>query len=145
MLFNIVLASAICQHESAIGIHMTPPSWMSLTPPTPSHPTGLSQSTGFELPESYNKFLLVIYFAYSNLYVSMLLSLFILPLLTPQCPQVYSLCLLSSLYNIWSRCVPALMTEKLGLLSLTIHTYKIEVIILALDTECYMLNVNYKA
>ena len=37
------------------------------------------------------------------------------------------------------------MTEKLGLLSLTIHTYKIEVLILALDTECYMLNVNYKA
>ena len=75
MLFNIVLASAICQHESAIGIHMTPPPWTSLTPPTPFHPTGLSQSTGFELPESYNKFLLIIYFAYGNIYVSMLLSL----------------------------------------------------------------------
>ena len=37
------------------------------------------------------------------------------------------------------------MTEKHRLLSLTSHTYKIEVIILVLDTECYMLNVNYEA
>ena len=86
MLFNIVLASAICQHESAIGIHMSPPSWTSLTPPTPSHPTGFSQSTGFELPESYNKFLLVIYFAYGNTHVSMLLCLFILPSPSPTVP-----------------------------------------------------------
>ena len=31
-------------HESAIGIHMSPPSWTSLPPPSPAHPTRLSQS-----------------------------------------------------------------------------------------------------
>jgi len=32
--------------ESAISIHMPPPSWTSLLPPIPSHPSKLSQSTG---------------------------------------------------------------------------------------------------
>ena len=41
-----MLVSAIHQHESAIGIHMSPPSSPSLLPPTPSHPAGLSQSPG---------------------------------------------------------------------------------------------------
>ena len=35
MLFNIVLASAICQHESAIGIHNDP---SVLNVPHTSHP-----------------------------------------------------------------------------------------------------------
>ena len=34
LFYNIVLASAIHQHESAIGIHMSPPSWTSLLLPT---------------------------------------------------------------------------------------------------------------
>ena len=33
-----VLASARHQHESATGKHMSPPSWASHPPPTPSHP-----------------------------------------------------------------------------------------------------------
>ena len=37
------MASAIHQHESAIDIHISPPSWTSLSPPTPSHPSRLSQ------------------------------------------------------------------------------------------------------
>ena len=41
-----MLVSAIQQYESAIGIHMSPPSWTSLPPPTPSHPSRLSQNTG---------------------------------------------------------------------------------------------------
>ena len=45
MLYNIVLASAIHQHESAIGIYMSPPSGTSLPLPTLSHPSRLSQST----------------------------------------------------------------------------------------------------
>ena len=36
------------QRESAIGWHMSPPSWTLLPPPTPFHPSRLSQSTGFE-------------------------------------------------------------------------------------------------
>ena len=34
-------------HESAIGRHMSIPSWTSLLPPTPFHPSRLSQSPGF--------------------------------------------------------------------------------------------------
>ena len=62
---------AIYQHESAIGIHMPPPSW---TPPTPSHPARLSQSTGFGCPASYSRLPLAIYFTRGNVYVLMLFS-----------------------------------------------------------------------
>ena len=44
-----MLVSAIYQHKLGIGIHRSPPSWISLLPPTPPHPFRLSQSTGFEL------------------------------------------------------------------------------------------------
>ena len=44
MLYNVVLVSALQQHESAISIHMSLPSWTSL--PLPSHLSRLSQSTG---------------------------------------------------------------------------------------------------
>ena len=44
LLYNIALVSAIYQHEAAIGTHMFPPPWISLPPPTPSHPYRLSQS-----------------------------------------------------------------------------------------------------
>ena len=36
MLYSVVLVSAIYQHESAIGIHLSPLSWASLLPTTPS-------------------------------------------------------------------------------------------------------------
>ena len=39
LLYNIVLVSVIHQHESAIIIHMSPSSWISLPLPTPSHPS----------------------------------------------------------------------------------------------------------
>ena len=39
-----MLASAVHQHESAIGIHMFPLSWTSLPPLTLSYPFGLSQT-----------------------------------------------------------------------------------------------------
>ena len=32
------------QHDSAIGIHMSPPSWSPLAPPSPPHPSRVSQS-----------------------------------------------------------------------------------------------------
>ena len=48
MLYNIVLLSAVYQHEAATGIHTSPPSQTSLPPPTPtpSHSSRLTQSTG---------------------------------------------------------------------------------------------------
>ena len=55
-----MVVSAIHQHESAIGICMSPSSWTSLPPPTSSHSSRLSQSTRSELPESYSKFPLAI-------------------------------------------------------------------------------------
>ena len=43
-----VLVSAIHQHESVIGIYMSPPSWTFLPSPSPSyHPSRFSQSTRF--------------------------------------------------------------------------------------------------
>ena len=47
LLHNFVLASAIHQHDSAIGIHVSPPSLTSLLSPTPSHPSRLLQSLGW--------------------------------------------------------------------------------------------------
>ena len=66
LLYNIVLVTAIRQHESAIGIHMFPPSWISCPPPIPPHISRWSQSTGFEFPATYRRFPLAIYFAYGN-------------------------------------------------------------------------------
>ena len=43
-LSRILFYSAKYQHESAIGTHMSPPSWTSLTFPFPSHPSRLLQS-----------------------------------------------------------------------------------------------------
>ena len=40
-----MLVSAILQHESAVSINMSPPSWTSFLPPTPSYPSRLSEST----------------------------------------------------------------------------------------------------
>ena len=41
MLYNVVLISAIRQHEWVIGIHILPPSWASLPFPIPFHPSSL--------------------------------------------------------------------------------------------------------
>ena len=50
------------------------PSRTPLPPPSPSHPSGLSQSTGFECPVSCIKLGLVICFTYDNIHVSMVFS-----------------------------------------------------------------------
>ena len=44
MLYNIVVVSAIHQHESATGIHMSPHSGTSLTSPTLFYPSSVLQS-----------------------------------------------------------------------------------------------------
>ena len=51
MLYSFVVGFAIHWHESAMGVHLSP--WPApLTPPSPSHPSGMSQCTGFECPIS---------------------------------------------------------------------------------------------
>ena len=52
----------------------------------------LNNTNQFELPESYSKFPLTIYFTHAKVYVSMLLCLSH-PLVPPLFPQVHSLCL----------------------------------------------------
>ena len=51
----------------------------SLPPSTSSHPSELSQTTGFQLPASYSKFPLFTCFTHGDVYVSRLLSLIIPP------------------------------------------------------------------
>ena len=77
---NIVMVFAIHQHESAAGVYVFPPSW---PPPTPPHPSRLSQSTGFGCPVSCIELALVIYFTYGYVCVSMLFSQIIPPLPSP--------------------------------------------------------------
>ena len=58
----------------------------------PPHPTPL-RCHWFELPESYSKFPLSIYFIFGNVYVFMVVFQFIHSLLPPLFPQVCFLCL----------------------------------------------------
>ena len=69
----------IHQHESAIGIHMSSPSWTFLPPPTT-----LCCHRALSLSSlSYSKFPLAVYFIYGNVCVSMLLFQFITPSPSP--------------------------------------------------------------
>ena len=68
---------------------ITPPSWTSFPPPTPSHSCMLSQGPRFELPTSFFKFPLATYvvvFLFPCYSPNMSC-----PLLLPLCPQVCSL------------------------------------------------------
>ena len=68
----------IHQHESATGIRVPPPPppfWTPLSHPSPPYPSALSQSTGFGCPSSCIKLVLVIYFTYGNVHVSVLLMI----------------------------------------------------------------------
>ena len=67
------------------------PSLLNL-PPHPI-PLGCCRAPQDELPASYNKFPLVIYFTYSNIYVSTLLSHFVPLCPPPTVSTVCSLCL----------------------------------------------------
>ena len=55
-------------------VSMCPPSRTPFPPPSPSHPSGWSQSTGFECPISCIELGLVICFTYGNVHVSVLFS-----------------------------------------------------------------------
>ena len=90
MLYNIVLVSAIQQQESAMVyicfFPLEPPSHL-LSHPIP--PLWIVTEHWVELPVSYSKFPLAIYFTYANVYVSMLYSQFVCPLLSLLCPQAW--------------------------------------------------------
>ena len=58
-------------HMNHPWVYMCSPSWRSLPPPSPSHPSGSSQCTSPEHPVSCIKPRLVIYFTYDNIHVSM--------------------------------------------------------------------------
>ena len=73
MLYNIVLVSAIHQHESARGIHVSPPSRTPLPSPSPTHPSRLSQSTGLSFLCHTAHFRLLS-LLHTGMYVSMLVS-----------------------------------------------------------------------
>ena len=64
-------------------IHVSPPSWTRFSPPSPPHPSRLSQSTDFGCSASYIKLALVIYFTYPKVYVSMLFFQIIPPSPSP--------------------------------------------------------------
>ena len=64
-------------------VYMCPPFRTPLPPHSPSHPSRLSQCTGFECPVSCIKFGLVIYLTYDNIHVSMVFSQIIPPSPSP--------------------------------------------------------------
>ena len=89
--YNIVLVMPYINMNQPL-VHMFSPSWLSLPPPTPSHPSKLSQSTGFEIPLSYNKFPLAV--LHMVMYMFQCCSLNSShPLLPKVCLGVCSLCL----------------------------------------------------
>ena len=87
-------------HGSSCVPHPEPP-----PPSSPSHPSGLSQWTGFECPVSCIKLGLMISFTNGNLHVSMLFSQIIPPFLAFSHRVqkfVFYLCVSFAISHIWS-------------------------------------------
>ena len=81
------MISAIHQHESAMGVYVFPHPKPASYLPSPPHPPGWSQCTGFECPASCIELTLVIYFTYGNVHVSVLFSQIIPPSPSPRVPK----------------------------------------------------------
>ena len=86
LIYSTVVVFAIHRHESATGVPVFP-ILKPLPPPSPSHPTGLSQGAGFEHPVSCIALGLVICFTYGNIHVSVLFSQIIPPSPSPTEPR----------------------------------------------------------
>ena len=85
-------------------VYMCPPSQSPLPPGSPSHPSGLSQCTGFECPVSCIELGLVIYFTYGNIHVSMLFSQIIPPLPSPtESSSLFFISVSLFLSSVWGR------------------------------------------
>ena len=92
MLYNVVLVSAVPQHESALCVHRSPPSWASfpLTAPTP--PLRVITEPRAERFVLYSNFPLAIF--RMLMYICQWYSFYFFPPLFPLlCPPTYSLCL----------------------------------------------------
>ena len=85
-------SSAVHRHKSAAGIRVSPPRWPSPSLPTPSHPSRLPQSPGFEAPESCSEFPRAVCFMYGAVYISTPLYRLVHPLFPQLYPHVCSLC-----------------------------------------------------
>ena len=75
MLYIILLFSIKPQHESAIGIHTSPPFWTSLPSPSPSQPSRLIQSPCLSFLSHTANSLLAIYFTHVNISFHVTLSI----------------------------------------------------------------------
>ena len=82
------LASTKHQHESAIGLPMSPPIWKSFPPPFPSHPSRLFPSPGLNFLShmASSHWLSILRMI---IYASMLLSLYLPPSPSPSPPPSY--------------------------------------------------------
>ena len=74
ILYRIVLFSVKPQHESAIGIPMSPPSWTSFPSPSPSHPSRLITGPCLSFLKHNSKFPLAVYFTCGNVIFHVTLS-----------------------------------------------------------------------
>ena len=100
-----MLISALHQHESAIGIHISHRCTLLNFPPT-SHlilPLQAVTEHQVELPALYRNFLLTICFTYGTVFISMLLSQFV-PLF-PVCSVTISLLSMSESLSLPCKCV----------------------------------------
>ena len=70
LLYNIVLVLPYIDMNLP-WVYMCSPSWTSLPPPSPSHPSGSSQCTSPKHPASCIEPGLAIHFTYDNIHVSM--------------------------------------------------------------------------
>ena len=82
LLYNIVLVLPYIDMNLP-QLYMCSPSWTSLPPPSPSHPSGSSQCTSPEHPVLCIEPGLVIRFTYDNIHISMPFSQIIPPLPFP--------------------------------------------------------------
>ena len=94
-----MLDFAIQQCESAISIHISPPSWTSFHTSNP-HPSRLSQHCA-ELPVTQQ--LPTGYFTYGNVYVSMLFSQVIPPSPFPLAVSISLFSMYASLFLPWKQ------------------------------------------
>ena len=78
LIYSTGLISVIHQHEWTIGVHMSPPSWSSLPPPTLPNSSRLLQSPSWSSLVT-QQIPLGCLFTHVSVYVSMLLSPFIAP------------------------------------------------------------------